>query len=97
MKLKLQNWIKFLTKLEGVIFNLADLKFNVYIYIYICMYMYMYMFILMCVYIYIYVYVYVYINVYETFIKKQTVLLFLYIQNFNLWHPFHEDFFSSSG
>ena len=40
-----------------------------------------------------YVYVYVYINVYETFIKKQTVLLFSYIQNFNLWHPFHEDFF----
>ena len=79
MKLKLQNWIKFSTKLEGAIFNLADLKFNVYIYIYIC------------------VYVYVYINVYETFIKKQTVLLFLYIQNFNLWHPFHEDFFLSSG
>ena len=32
MKLKLQNWIKFLTKLEGAIFNLANQKFNVYVY-----------------------------------------------------------------
>ena len=58
MKLNLQNWIKFSTKLEGAIFNLADLKFNVY------------------------VYVYVYINVYETFIKKQTVLLFFIYTKF---------------
>ena len=35
MKLKLQNWIKFSTKLEGVTFNLDDQKFNVYVYVYI--------------------------------------------------------------
>ena len=42
MKLKLQNLIKFSTKLEGVIFNLADQKFNVYVYVYVYIYINVY-------------------------------------------------------
>ena len=42
MKLKLQNWIKFSTKLEGVIFNLANQKFNVYVYVYVYIYINVY-------------------------------------------------------